>query len=289
MTSRHDLHDCLMEPERRETPAQRSDSGCTRSESENEQLNLKDYVNLMKVQMRNDLITDFTDPLNRRIDDLTAQYDGLSQRVTQLESRQHVIVDEARRCQDRGETLRTEVYHLKREVASLAQSSRSYGVTEGELQDMNTEELQDHAAKTHDMLVDAVENEFYALGAGCADGLYVRAILSDLGMRAKINLRCDAKAARALAQRQGLSKRTRHVKVKYLYVQDLVRAKEVEVSRVSTETNLADVGTKHLPSHRLEFLKSLMGKSSEIATTFQADSEEQLDEFDGKSTGSQHG
>ena len=96
------------------------------------------------------------------------------------------------------------------------------------------------------------ESEFYALGAGCADGLYVRAILSDLGMRSKINLRCDAKAARALAQRQGLSKRTRHMKVKCLYVQDLVKAKEVEVSRVPTEANLADFETKHFPSHRLE-------------------------------------
>ena len=92
-----------------------------------------------------------------------------------------------------------------------------------------------------------------------------------------------------LAQRQGLSKRTRHVKVKYLYVQDLVKAKEVEVSRVSTETNLADVGTKHLPSQRLEFLKSLMGKRSENAMTFQAESGEQLDESDGKSTESQQG
>ena len=99
--------------------------------------------------------------------------------------------------------------------------------------------------------------------------------VNDLGMRTKINLRCDAKAARTLAQRQGLSKRTRHVKVKDLYVQDLVIAREVEVSRVPTETNLADIGTKHLPSHRLEFLKSLMGKSSENAMTFRADSGEQ--------------
>ena len=71
------------------------------SESEDEQLNLKEYVDLMKVQMRNDLIKDFVDPLNKRIDDLMAQ----------LESCQHVIVDEARRGQDRGETLWTEVHH----------------------------------------------------------------------------------------------------------------------------------------------------------------------------------
>ena len=127
------------------------------------------------------------------------------------------------------------------------------------------------------------ESEFYALGAGCADGLYVKA------MQVKINLRCDAKAARTLAQRQGLSKRTRHVKVKYLYVQDLVKAREVEVSRVATDTNLADIGTKHFPSHRLEFLKSLMGKSSENAMTFRSDTAEQFDGSDENSANDQHG
>ena len=112
------------------------------------------------------------------------------------------------------------------------------------------------------------ESEFCALGAGCAGGLYVKPILNDLGMRAKICLRCDAKAGRTLAQKQGLSKRTRRVKVKYLHMQDLVKAREVEVSRVPTETNLADIGTKHFPGQRSEFLKSLIGKSSENARTF---------------------
>ena len=44
------------------------------------------------------------------------------------------------------------------------------------------------------------KSEFHALGTGRVDALYVKAILDDLGMQAKINLRCDAKAARALAQ-----------------------------------------------------------------------------------------
>ena len=131
--------------------------------------------------------------------------------------------------------------------------------------------------------------EFHALGAGCADGLYVKPILNDLGTRAKINLRCDAKAGRTFAQRQGLSKRTRRVTVKYLYVQDLAKAREVEVSRVPTETNLADIGTKHLPGHRSEFFKSLIGKSSENAMTFRADPGEQCDESDESSDDGQHG
>ena len=48
-------------------------------------------------------------------------------------------------------------------------------------------QLQDTHAQT------SGESEFYALGAGCADGLHVKAILDDLGMQPKIRLRCDAK------------------------------------------------------------------------------------------------
>ena len=85
-----------------------------------------------------------------------------------------------------------------------------------------------------------------------------------------------------------MSKRTRHVKVKYLYVQDLVKAREMEVSRVATETNLADMSAKLLPSHRLAFLKSLMEKSSENAMTFRAESGNQYDESDENSDDGQH-
>ena len=72
-------------------------------------------------------------------------------------------------------------------------------------------------------------------------------------------------------------------------MQDLVKAREVEVSRVATETNFADFGTKHLPSHRLEFLKSLMGKRLETAMTFQSDITEQFDGSDKNSDDDQYG
>ena len=83
------------------------------------------------------------------------------------------------------------------------------------------------------------ESEFYALGAGPADGWHVRAVPSDLGLQANINLMCAAKAGRASEQRQGLSERIRHLK-----------SYEVEVFRVPAETNLADIGAKFFPSHR---------------------------------------
>ena len=133
MISRADLLASLLGSERQETssssqslnddrldatPGRRRDSGRTRSESENEQLNLKEYVDLMKVQMRNDLIKDFTDPLNRRIDDLMAQHHGLSQRVDQLEGCQQVIVGEARHSQDMVKAMNALHEAAQREICS---------------------------------------------------------------------------------------------------------------------------------------------------------------------------
>ena len=128
----------------------------------------------------------------------------------------HLTVQDKSHKQDEMATI--EVFtdaDWARDTKSMKSTSSVFTRIDGFIIGMNSQHAQSSG-----------ESEFYALGAGCADGMYVRAILSDLGMRAKINLRCDAKAARALAQRQGLSKRTRHVKVKYLYVQDLVKAKE---------------------------------------------------------------
>ena len=105
------------------------------------------------------------------------------------------------------------------DTKSMKSTSSVFTRIDGFIIGMNSQQQDTHAQSSGEI-------EFYALGAGCADGMYARAILSGLGMRAKINLRCDAKAARALAQRQGLSKEntTRESEV-------LVRARPCESER----------------------------------------------------------
>ena len=109
------------------------------------------------------------------------------------------------------------------------------------------------------------ESEFYALGAGCADGLYVKAILNDLGLRPKINLRCDAKAARALAQRQGLSKRTCKISSK----REKSKCRELRQKRIWQTSGRNTCQVTDWNSSR-----SLMGKRSDNAMTFRADTAE---------------
>ena len=79
------------------------------------------------------------------------------------------------------------------------------------------------------------------MGAGCCDGLYAKALLKEFGLESTIQLRCDATAGKQMTQRMGLSKRTRHVKVKHLYIQEVVEAKEIEVKKVSTDDNDSDL------------------------------------------------
>lgn len=143
----------------------------------------------MKVQMRGDLIKDFMDPLNQRIDDMVAQHHGLSHRVAQLESCQQVVVDEARRGQDRVETLRTEVHHLKTEVTPIVQSSRSYGMS----------------AELHSSQILDLQNTVKAMHAGHEAALRELSSLEQVCRNdfAKLDAACNACEAHNLAKRVG--------------------------------------------------------------------------------------
>ena len=61
------------------------------------------------------------------------------------------------------------------DAESLKSTSSVFTRIDGFIIGMNAQ-LQDTHAQS------SGESEFYALGAGCADGLYVKAILNDLGM-----------------------------------------------------------------------------------------------------------
>ena len=130
--------------------------------------------------------------------------------------------------------------------------------------------------------------EFHALGAGCAGGLYVKPILNDLGTRAKINLRCDAKAGRTFAQRQGLSKRTRRVTVKYLHMQDLVKARSRSVARTDRNES-GGHRDETLARSQIGILQEFDRKELRERDDVPTDPGEQCDESDESSDDSQHG
>ena len=86
----------------------------------------------------------------------------------------------------------------------------------------------------------------------------------DLGVALKVIVYMDATAGIAMLNRQGLGT-VKHVATQYLRVQELVQNKEVELRKVQTTENYADLMTKALSETPMSYLLSRMG--FEIPTT----------------------
>jgi len=87
------------------------------------------------------------------------------------------------------------------------------------------------------------EAEYYALVTGCAEGLGIQSLLQDLGWRAEVKVWTDSTTAKAVASRRGLGK-LRHVELKFLWVQEVVRNGRIKIGKVWGEKNVADHLTK---------------------------------------------
>ena len=61
----------------------------------------------------------------------------------------------------------------------------------------------------------------------------------------------DSSSAKSIATRIGVSKLTKHIQLRYLYVQDLVATNIIRIRKVSTHMNYADPLTKILPQQAL--------------------------------------
>ena len=63
-----------------------------------------------------------------------------------------------------------------------------------------------------------------------------------------ITLYTDSTSATSLASKLGVNRRSRHIALRYLWIQDLRQAGEVDIKRVTTHENPVDIYTKLLPA-----------------------------------------
>ena len=90
------------------------------------------------------------------------------------------------------------------------------------------------------------ESEYYALVKAASEGLGIRSALGEWGEDKAVHVYTDSTAAKGIASRQGLNKRTRHVAVHLLWVQEKVANKELHLWKIDGKANAADLGTKEL-------------------------------------------
>ena len=87
------------------------------------------------------------------------------------------------------------------------------------------------------------EAEYYAAGLAAAHGIETQHLLAECGLRCACVVLTDSTAALGICHRLG-SGRLRHMETRYLWLQSYVNNGKVQVRKVSTATNAADVGTK---------------------------------------------
>ena len=102
------------------------------------------------------------------------------------------------------------------------------------------------------------ECEYYALVHGASHGLGLQAYLKDLGFDFAIRIYSDSSSARALSNRKGLGKQ-RHVQTRYLWLQERVALRHLEVKKIATKENLSDILTKSCNRETLERHCTSMG------------------------------
>ena len=111
------------------------------------------------------------------------------------------------------------------------------------------------------------ESEMYALGALSAELIFAQAILKEIGLSFLIHVRADSSTARAVATKQGASRKMKHIHTRFLFIQDLEFRKLPTMSSVKTDVNPSDIGTKAFRCERFHRLRSMLGVGTELSET----------------------
>ena len=94
------------------------------------------------------------------------------------------------------------------------------------------------------------EAEYYGAVRGASQALGLTAMLSDLGVKAGVELMVDASAAIGIARRRGLGK-LRHIELNELWLQDQVARGRLSISKLDGKNNFSDSLTKYCTSERM--------------------------------------
>ena len=83
--------------------------------------------------------------------------------------------------------------------------------------------------------------------------------MTDLGIKQELPvLHCDSQSAIQLARNPVFHAKTKHVDVKYHFIRELIEDKQLQLVKVHTTENPADLLTKGLPKASFEQCRTLL-------------------------------
>ena len=92
------------------------------------------------------------------------------------------------------------------------------------------------------------EAELYAIGSGAAEALFIKSLILETLVAPKVNiiLFTDSTAGKSMAVRFGASRKTKHVQLRFLFVQELVSSGTLVIKKIPGTLNPSDILTKYV-------------------------------------------
>ena len=104
------------------------------------------------------------------------------------------------------------------------------------------------------------EAEYVAASEACKEAIWLGRLVTDLGIKEQVPmLHCDSQSAIQLARNPVYHSKTKHVDVKYHFIREMLEEKQIQLVKVHTTENPADLLTKGLPAESFAHCRRLLG------------------------------
>ena len=99
----------------------------------------------------------------------------------------------------------------------------------------------------------SAEGELYAMTQASVESLAIKNFIQEfssviLSSSVSIVIQTDSSAGKSMASRLGISRRSKHIELKYLWIQDEIKEGKLELKKVETHFNPSDILTKYVPA-----------------------------------------
>ncbi|KAL7128501.1 hypothetical protein ABFS83_13G000400 [Erythranthe nasuta] len=100
--------------------------------------------------------------------------------------------------------------------------------------------------------ISTTEAEYIAATEAVKESLWLKGLLSEIGfLKVKVVIFSDSQSGIQLCKNPVFHDRTKHIEIKYHFIRKVVEKGEINLEKIPSEFNPADMGTKCLPVEKL--------------------------------------
>lgn len=111
-----------------------------------------------------------------------------------------------------------------------------------------------YKAQRQNSIPSSTEAELYTINTGATEALHLRNLLIELLNINNVNIKIhtDSPSGKSMARRIGSSRKAKHIDLKHVFIQQLIQHDYVQLIKIHTNDNRADIFTKHVSTETLQ-------------------------------------